>query len=329
MLLYASILDNMIVIEGFMKEYFEYSAEVLNALQQKKPILALESTIISHGMPYPENLEMALAVEKIAKEHDVTPATIAVMNGKIKIGLSQSELEAFANDKAVVKASRRDLPFILAKKQSAGTTVAATLFCAHYAGIKVFATGGIGGVHRGNDQDISADLIEIARTPIAMICAGAKAILDLPRTLEFLEMMSVPVIGFQTNVLPAFYSNTSVYHLSERVDDTETLAQVVKLHWELGMNNGILITNPIPKVFNIPSEIIEPAIQKAIHHAELNQITGKALTPFLLKEICKITEGKSLQANIALIKNNVRLGAELCYQLAKQSYPQDCISSLV
>ncbi|HHT0593419.1 TPA: pseudouridine-5'-phosphate glycosidase [Legionella anisa] len=294
-----------------MKQFFDYSPEVKSALENKKPVLALESTIISHGMPYPDNYETAQAVEHIVRGYDVTPATIAVIDGKIKIGLTQNELHHFAGNKEVLKASRRDLPFLAANRYSAGTTVAATLFCAAKAGIKLFATGGIGGVHRGDAQDISADLIEISRTPIAVICAGAKAILDLPRTLEFLETMSVPAIGYRTQVLPAFYTDSTQYSLSTWVEDVPTLAQIVTAHWDIGMSSGVLITNPIPAEFNIPLEVIEPVIMDAISKAEQNNISGKALTPFLLAEVAQLTQGKSLLANIALIKNNARLGAEL------------------
>ena len=266
-------------------------------------------------MPYPENYETAQAVEEIVREQNVTPATIAVLNGTIKIGLTAQELQHFSCNKEVFKASRRDLPFILAHGHSAGTTVAATLFCAAKAGIKLFATGGIGGVHRGDAQDISADLIEIAKTPIATICAGAKAILDLPRTLEFLETMSVPVIGYCTQVLPAFYTNSTPYKLSTWANDVTSLTQILKTHWDLGMPTGMLIANPIPAEFNIPIDVIEPIIINALHKAEQNKIVGKELTPFLLAEISKLTEGKSLLANIALIKNNALLGAQLAHAI--------------
>ncbi|QMT61450.1 pseudouridine-5'-phosphate glycosidase [Legionella sp. PC997] len=294
-----------------MNQFFDYSPEVKVALEHNKPILALESTIISHGMPYPDNYETALAVEQIVRELDVTPATIAVIDGTIKIGLTTNELQQFANNKEALKASRRDLPYMLANRHSAGTTVAATLFCAAKAGLKLFATGGIGGVHRGDAQDISADLIELSRTPIAVICAGAKAILDLPRTLEFLEMMSVPVVGYRTQVLPAFYTDATHHPLSTWVEDVSTLADILTAHWGLGMTSGVLVTNPIPAEFNIPVQIIEPVIMNAIQKAEQNNITGKELTPFLLAEVAQLTQGKSLLANIALIKNNARLGAEL------------------
>lgn len=296
-----------------MLQFFDYSPEVKFAIEHQKPILALESTIISHGMPYPENYETAREVEQIVRKQNVTPATIAVLDGKIKIGLTAQELQLFSCNDEVYKASRRDLSFIIANGYSAGTTVAATLFCAAKAGIKLFATGGIGGVHRGDAQDISADLIEIARTPIATICAGAKAILDLPRTLELLETMSVPVIGYRTQVLPAFYSDSTPYQLPTSVNDIPSLVKILKTHWCIDAVSGVLIANPIPAEFNIPSHEIEPIIINALHQAEQNNITGKALTPFLLAEVSKLTEGKSLHANIGLIKNNALLGAQLAH----------------
>lgn len=294
-----------------MQQYFEYSAEVEQAMKEKKPILALESTLITHGLPFPQNIEVAKAVEQIARDKGVVPATIAIMKGKIKIGLSLDELNELVHDKNVAKASCRDLPFILSKGQSAGTTVASTLFCAEYAGIRVFATGGIGGVHRGDGQDVSADLIQLARTPIAVVCAGVKAILDLPRTLEFLETYSIPVIGYGTDTLPAFYTSSSIHKLQARVDDMEALARLVKIHWQLGLPSGLLIANPILAQDEIQAETIEPVIVAALKQAEEKQIIGKAITPFLLGEVANATKGKSLEANINLIKNNVRVGAEL------------------
>lgn len=298
-----------------MQTLFEFSNEVKNAISERKPILALESTLITHGLPHPHNLETALALEQIARENGVTPATIAIMNGKIKIGLTHEELQTLVKDEHVVKASVRDLPYILSRKLNAGTTVASTLFCADYAGIKVFATGGIGGVHRGEDNDISADLIELAKTPIAVICAGAKAILDIPRTLEYLETHSVPVIGYRTDKLPAFYSTESAYPVQARIDDIASLADLMKTHWRLGLRSGVLITNPIPMSDEIPAEAIEPVIASALNHAKEKNIRGKHITPFLLSEVSTVTKGKSLQANIQLIKNNVRLGAMLANKI--------------
>lgn len=298
-----------------MQSLIEYSNEVKLALENKKPILALESTIITHGMPYPQNLETAIMVEDIVREQNVTPATIAILNGKIKIGLSAEELKQIANDKSVVKASRRDISYLLSQKKSAGTTVAATLYCANLAGIKVFATGGIGGVHRGDAQDISADLIELARTPIAVVCAGAKAILDLPKTLEFLETHSIPVFGYQTDSLPAFYTAKTNYPVTSKLNSIAELTNTLKINWKLGLTSGVLIANPIPIQDEIASDIIEPIISAALKVAEKNNITGKEVTPFLLGQLAKVTEGKSLQANIQLIKNNAKIGAQLAYAL--------------
>ena len=298
-----------------MYQYFEYSSEIETAIKERKPIIALESTLITHGLPYPQNIETALSMEDIVRKQGVAPATIAIMQGKIKIGLSRSELETLVADKQALKASKRDIPYILAKGLNAGTTVAATLFCADYAGIKIFATGGIGGVHRGDDKDISADLIELAKTPIAVICTGAKAILDLPKTLEFLETYSIPIVGYRTTTFPAFYSSTTSYPLSVSVDDIRELVNLLKLHWQLSMPSGILIANPIPVEDEISSGVIEPVIANALKLAESRQIYGKDITPFLLNEVAHATEGKSLQANINLIKNNAKLGALLAKEL--------------
>lgn len=299
-----------------MLPIFEYTDDVAEAIQNKKPILALESTLITHGFPYPHNIEIAERSENIARENNVAPATIAIINGKIKIGLSKKDKEILTQDKNVFKASRRDLAFAIAKKLNAGTTVAATLFCAHKAGIKVFATGGIGGVHRGNDMDISADLIELARIPLAVICAGAKSILDLPRTLEFLETFSIPLIGYQTDKLPAFYSAASPYPLTCSVNSVTTLANVITAHWQLQEESSVLITNPIPLESQITNDAIEPIIENALQQAKKKSIVGKKITPFLLNEVAKATEHKSLLANKALIENNVLLGAQLAQMLA-------------
>lgn len=298
-----------------MQQFFEYTDEVRQALQEKRPLLALESTLITHGLPFPANLETALTLEDIARENGVTPATIAIMNGKIKIGLSREELASLVHDKHIMKAGTRDIHYVLGKKQNAGTTVSSTLFCASAAGIKVFATGGIGGVHRGEDMDISADLIALANTPVAVVCAGAKAILDLPRTLEFLETQSVPVIGYRTDTFPAFYTAETDYKLSAHVDSVTTLAELIKIHWQLGMRTGVLVANPIPIPDEIAAEVIEPAISNALVLAEKKNVRGKEITPFLLSEVASATQGKSLQANIHLIINNVRLGAMLASKI--------------
>ncbi len=298
-----------------MQQFFDYSEEVKQGIHERRPLLALESTLITHGLPVPDNLNTAIAAEKIAREHGVIPATIAVIQGKIKIGLSATELETLAHTNPVMKASVRDLPYLLSKKLTAGTTVAATLFCADNAGIKVFATGGIGGVHRGDEQDISADLIELAKTPIAVVCAGAKAILDLSKTLEFLETHSIPIIGYRTDTLPAFYMSETTFALPTRVDDIASLVDILKIHWQLGLSSGVLIANPISPTDEISSDIIEPAIAGALQKAKKKQIHGKAITPYLLKEVAAATQGKSLQANINLIKNNVRLGAMIANRI--------------
>lgn len=298
-----------------MQAYFEYSTEVQHALNNKKPVLALESTLITHGLPFPQNLETAHAVEELVREKDVTPATIAIIDGKIKIGLNAAELEKLVHTQTVYKASKRDIPYLLSKNLTAGTTVAATLFCAHLANIRVFATGGIGGVHHGDSLDISADLIELAHTPIAVICAGAKAILDLPRTIEFLETYGIPVLGYRTKNLPAFYTRETPHQLSSHVDDIRSLANILKIHWQLGMTTGILVANPIAPQDEIPAEIINPVIAKALETASARMISGKEVTPFLLGEVAAVTKGKSMAANISLIKNNVRLGAELASAL--------------
>lgn len=298
-----------------MKQFFEYSEEVSQALIEKKPLLALESTIITHGLPYPHNIEMNKEVMQIARDQQAVPATVAIMNGKIKIGLTENEMLTLVNDKQAIKASRRDIPFALTEKLNAGTTVAATLFCAYHAGIKVFATGGIGGVHRGDTQDISADLIELARTPIAVICAGAKAILDLPKTLEFLETFSIPVIGYRTKTLPAFYTAKTNYSLPAYADSIKNLAAIIATHWQLGMSSSILVTNPIPEKDEISEEIIEPIITRALTKAFQQNIGGKEVTPFLLSELLLATKGESLNANLSLIKHNVSVGAQLAYAL--------------
>lgn len=297
-----------------MLPHFETSPDVADALQNEKPVVALESTLITHGLPYPTNLETAIACEQIAREQGVTPATIAIMNGKIKIGLTQADLETLVQDKTAVKASKRDIPFILSQKLNAGTTVAATLYCAHRAGIRLFGTGGIGGVHRGTALDISADLIELAQTPVAVVCAGAKAILDLPKTIEYLETHSVPVIGYKTNTLPAFYSAESDIKLTMNCDNIQDIAHIIKTHWELKIPSGILIANPVPKDVEIPNKQIEPVIANALQEADNRGITGKAITPFLLKELVTATQGASLKTNIALIKHNIQVASELALQ---------------
>lgn len=298
-----------------MQQFIEYSFEVEQAIKQKKPLLALESTVLTHGLPYPQNIEVAKILEQIVKEHDVVPATIAIIKGKIKIGLTAREFDILTQDKQIVKASSRDIPYLLSQGMSAGTTVSATLFCADAAGIKVFATGGIGGVHRGEAQDISADLIELARTPIAVICSGAKAILDLPKTLQYLETFSIPIVGYRTDNLPAFYTAETQYKLPIRIDHIQGLLKLLKIHWQLGMAASVIIANPIPKKEEIPVTDIEPVIHEALRKAFDKQITGQEVTPFILNEVMHETGGKSLKANIELLKSNVTLGAQLAHAI--------------
>ncbi|MDP6656587.1 MAG: pseudouridine-5'-phosphate glycosidase [SAR324 cluster bacterium] len=291
----------------------DISTEVQQALKTGQPVVALESTIISHGMPYPQNLETAHAVEDIIREESAVPATIAIMNGRIKIGLSQDELEQFAEHTRHLKVSRRDLPLVLSQKQSGGTTVAATMICAKLAGIAVFVTGGIGGVHRENEKtmDISADLMELAQTNVAVVCAGIKSILDIPRTLEYLETQGVPVIGYKTEDFPAFYTPASGSLVQSRLDTPEEIASCMKIKWGLGLDGGLVIGNPVQQENAMDEAIIQQAISAALTDAAEKEIEGKDVTPFLLERINQLTEGKSLKSNIALVCNNARLGAKI------------------
>ncbi|ABY91576.1 pseudouridine-5'-phosphate glycosidase [Thermoanaerobacter sp. X514] len=302
-----------------MNKFIDLSKEVKEAMEERKPVVALESTIISHGMPYPENIETAKTLENIVREHGAIPATIAIINGRIKIGLSEEELEFMGTSKEILKASRRDLPVVLAKGLSAATTVSATMICANLAGIKVFVTGGIGGVHRGAEQtfDISADLQELANTDVAVVCAGAKAILDLPRTLEYLETFGVPVVGFKTSEFPAFYTRESGLKVDYKVDDEIEAAKIIKTKWDLGLKGGVLIANPIPKEYALDKTYIDKAIEDALYEAEKRNIKGKEITPFLLDKIKDLTQGKSLKANIELVKNNAHVGAKIAIELNK------------
>lgn len=296
-----------------MKQYITLSDEVRAAKEQGKPIVALESTIISHGMPYPQNVKTAREVEQIIRENGAVPATIAIVDGKIKIGLSDEELEMFGKSTDVAKASRRDLAYLIATKKLGATTVAATMICAEAAGINIFVTGGIGGVHRGAEttMDISADLEELGQTNVAVICAGAKSILDLGLTLEYLETKGVPVIGYQTDVLPAFYTRHSEFSVNFRLDDVETIASTLKAKWDLNLTGGAVIANPIPEEFAMDEKTITNVIESALKEARDLNISGKDVTPFLLGKVKDLTGGKSLESNIALVKNNAVLGAKL------------------
>ena len=296
-----------------MEKYLAYSNEVKEAMAQGKAVVALESTIISHGMPYPQNVKTAREVEQIIRDNGAVPATIAIIDGKIKIGLSDDELEMFGNSKGVAKVSRRDLGNIVATKQLGATTVAATMICADLAGIRIFVTGGIGGVHRGAEStmDISADLEELAQTNVAVICAGAKSILDIGLTLEYLETKGVPVVGYGTDVLPAFYTRASKFPVNFRADDAETVANMLVAKWDLGLKGGAVIANPIPEADAMEESFINGIIEQALDEANANGIAGKDVTPFMLGKVKEMTEGTSLDANIALVKNNAVLGAEI------------------
>lgn len=291
------------------------SKEVETAFKEMLPVVALESTIISHGMPYPDNVECAQSVEDIIRSKGAIPATIALHNGHIHIGIDTPLMQHLAKSDSVLKASRRDLAYVLSQKLTASTTVAATMYCAHLANISIFVTGGIGGVHPGLSEhfDISADLIELAHTPVAVVCSGAKSILDLPKTLEMLETYGVAVVGYRTSEFPAFYSHTSGLPLLHRLNTVNDIAKLISTQYHLGLNNGIVIANPIPKHAEIPDETLQPIIEKA--HQEADHINGKSITPFLLKRIAEMTQGQSLKANIQLIRNNAELGAELAIEI--------------
>lgn len=300
-----------------MKQYLTYSQEVQEAMQAGKPVVALESTIISHGMPYPQNVQTAREVEQIIRDNGAVPATIALIDGKIKIGLSDEELEMFGNSQGVAKASRRDLAYLIATKQLGATTVATTMIAASLAGIKIFVTGGIGGVHRGAEttMDISADLEELAQTDVAVICAGAKSILDLGLTLEYLETNGVPVIGYGTDVLPAFFTRESDFGLNIRVDEPQTVADILRVKWDLGLKGGAVIANPIPEADAMDKSFIDGIIEDALKEAGEQNIAGKDVTPFMLGKVKDLTEGRSLEANIALVKNNAVVGAKIAVAL--------------
>ena len=294
-------------------KWMDISEEIQDSIKEKGPVVALESTIISHGMPFPQNLETALEVESIIRKEGALPATIAVIEGRIKIGLSNLELEQFAQGTKTVKVSSRDLPLAISQKQDGGTTVAATMICARMAGISIFVTGGIGGVHRGSEKtmDISGDLMELARTNVAVVCAGIKSILDIPRTLEYLETQGVPVIGYRTDEFPAFYTTTSGYSVQSRINTAEEIARCMKVKWELGLDGGLVIANPVLPEDAMDEVVIEEAIAKSLKEASEKGIDGKSVTPFLLERISQLTDGESLKTNIALVCNNALLGARI------------------
>ena len=295
-----------------MNRYLDINPEVAAALAAGKPVVALESTIISHGMPYPQNVETALAVEQIIRDNGAVPATIAIIGGRLKAGLTPAEIEYFGKKgTAIHKASRRDLAVLCARGEDGATTVTTTMIIAHMAGIKVFATGGIGGVHRGAEvtMDISADMEELGQTPVMVVCAGAKSILDLGLTLEYLETKGVPVIGYGTDELPAFYTRHSGFCVDYRIDTPEELAAAFKASCDLGLKSGMLVTNPIPEEYSMPKAVIDVAIDRAIAECNEQGIHGKATTPFLLARVAELTGGDSLASNIRLVFNNARVAA--------------------
>jgi len=303
-----------------LNKYLDIKPEVAEALAAGKPVVALESTIISHGMPYPQNVETALAVEAIIRDNGAVPATIAVIEGRLKAGLTAEEIEYFGKKgQAITKASRRDLAVLCARGMDGATTVTTTMMIAHMAGIKIFATGGIGGVHRGAEttMDISADLEELGQTPVMVVCAGAKSILDLGLTLEYLETKGVPVMGFGTDELPEFYTRKSGFGVDYRVDTPEELAAMFKAQRELGFKNGMLVTNPIPEEYAMDKAVIDAAIDQALKESVEQGIKGKETTPFLLARVSELTGGDSLDSNIQLVFNNAKLAALTAVELCK------------
>jgi len=301
-------------------DYLDIHPDVEKAIKNKEPVVALESTIISHGMPYPKNVETALMVEDTVRSNKAVPATIAIINGRLKVGLTNEEIEFLATNEEVKKVSRRDLPITVAQKLSGSTTVASTMIISSLAKIAVFATGGIGGVHRGaeNTLDISADLEELANTNVCVVCAGAKAILDIGLTLEYLETKGVPVIGYKTSELPAFYSSESGFDVDYKIDSALEIAEILKTKWSLSIDGGVLVTNPIPVAFELESSIMNEAINEAINEANNENISGKEITPYLLSKVNELTEGKSLDANIKLIQNNANLASKIALHYSNQ-----------
>jgi pseudouridine-5'-phosphate glycosidase len=292
------------------------SAEVARAQKNRGPMVALESTVITHGLPYPQNLQLARDMEAIVRRGGATPATIAVMGGKFIVGMSDDEMVRLAQSKNNLKISHRDMAAAVIQKASGGTTVASTMLAAADSSIRVFATGGIGGVHRGNPFDVSTDLRAMSRISIVVVCAGAKAILDLPNTLEYLETLGVPVVGYKTNDFPAFYSRTSGLEVSVRLDSAKAIADLATTHWSMGLLTAVLVVNPVPDLDAIPRSEIEPIIDKAVKEAEAKKIHGQALTPFLLQRVSELTAHRSMRANLSLLRNNAQLAAEIAVAMA-------------
>ena len=295
--------------------------DVAKALQLSLPVVALESAVITHGLPHPINLELAQHLEDVIRQNGAAPATIALLEGELHIGITNEELQSLAAASNPVKISRRDFAPAMTQKRTGGTTVAGTMIAAHRAGIRVFATGGIGGVHRGTQFDVSADLPELARTPLVVVCAGAKAVLDLPATVEYLETMGVPMIGYQTDEFPAFYSQSSGIKIPFRVETPVEIARIAKQHWRLGMKSAILVVQPVPKENELPRDEVETIIQRALEDAHIMGITGAAVTPFLLGRVGEISAGATLKANLALLENNALLSARIASSLEPQKGP--------
>ena len=309
------------MVTGMMDEYLVVEEEIREALESDRPVVALESTIISHGMPYPRNLETALMAEKLVRDRGAVPATVGILDGAVRVGLKRSELELLAERRDILKVSRKDLGFAVSKRIMGATTVSGTMAVAHRVGVKVFATGGIGGVHRGAErtQDVSADLTELARTPIVVVSAGAKGILDLAKTLEYLETLGVPVVGYGTREFPAFYSRSSGLFLDLSVDSPEEIARLYRAHRQLGLEQGVLIANPISAEHQIPREEIQVHMTQALRELDGKGIRGKEVTPFLLSRIVELTEGRSLETNVHLFENNVVLACEIARCLTGQT----------
>ena len=302
-----------------LKPYLDIHPRIQHALANNIPVVALESTIISHGMPYPQNVETAVLVEQTIKDNGAEPATIAIINGRLTVGLDQQQITHLGKSGFdVIKTSRRDMPFMVSQKQDGATTVASTMIIAAIAGIQVFATGGIGGVHRHAEttMDISADLQELANTSVAVVCAGVKSILDIGLTLEYLETNGVPVIGYKTKVMPAFYTQTSAYEVDYSLDSAASIAQALYAKWNMGLAGGVVVANPIPEAYAMDPDAIEQVIAQAIVEMQQQGIHGKQSTPFLLSKIAQVTQGESLAANIQLVLNNARLGANIAVELA-------------
>ncbi|MEI0446996.1 pseudouridine-5'-phosphate glycosidase [Brachyspira intermedia] len=298
-----------------LEEFLDISEEVKEALYEKKAVVALESTIISHGMPYPENVESALNSEKNIRENNAVPATIAIIKGRIKVGLNKEELEYMGSNKNIAKSSRRDLPVMLALKKDGATTVTTTMIGASLAGIKVFATGGIGGVHRYAQEtfDISADLQELSKTNVAVVCAGAKSILDIGLTIEYLETFGIPVLGYKTENFPAFYTRESGYKVDYKIDTTKDIANILNTKWKLDLNGGVLVCNPIPEEYEMDKDYINKIIDDTVKEARDKNISGKNVTPYILAKLHSVTENKSLKANKELVYNNCRVAANIAY----------------